>query len=470
LKGFTVSDSSQPDWVPRWAREAVFYHIYPLGFLGAPERNDPTGEPVPRLAELRRWYDHIVNLGVTAIYFGPLFESVSHGYDTTDYFHVDRRLGDDDLFKQIVDELHGRGLRVIIDGVFNHTGREFFAFKDLRERGRESVYHDWYFINWGADSAYGDGFAYQCWEGHENLPRLNLANEKVRAYIFEVARKWLGEVGVDGWRLDVAHEIAPEFWWEFRHECKAVHPDCFLLGELLHGDYRVWVAPDLLDSGTDYQLHRSFWRALNDRNLYEMQAVMERAVHPEWGVYRDLTLVNFLGNHDVTRIHSVLRDPRHYYVALILLMTVPGIPMIYYGEEVGMGGRKEDGDANLRRPMPLPDGKWPDEKRHIYPQVARLAAIHKEHPALIYGDFTALSAADTTYSFLRRHEREMAVVVVSIDEEVVPLTLDVGRAGVPDGTTFRDALDPQGGPYPVQDGSLHVDGVPSCWGRVLYTG
>ncbi|HEC24241.1 MAG TPA: alpha-amylase, partial [Chloroflexi bacterium] len=222
-----MSDRESSGWPPEWARRAIFYHIHPLGFFDAPPVNDRSSAPVPRLAELRRWYDHIAGLGVTAIYFGPLFESLTHGYDTVDYFQVDRRLGDIALLRQIVDELHGRGVRVILDGVFNHTGREFFAFQDIRRNGRASRYQDWYFINWAADSDYGDGFAYEYWADDRGLPRLNLDNPNVRAYFFEVARMWLGDVGVDGWRLDVAYEIGPSFWWEFRRVCKEVRPDSF---------------------------------------------------------------------------------------------------------------------------------------------------------------------------------------------------------------------------------------------------
>ena len=462
-----MSDRESSGWPPEWARRAIFYHIHPLGFFDAPPVNDRSSAPVPRLAELRRWYDHIAGLGVTAIYFGPLFESLTHGYDTVDYFQVDRRLGDIALLRQIVDELHGRGVRVILDGVFNHTGREFFAFQDIRRNGRASRYQDWYFINWAADSDYGDGFAYEYWADDRGLPRLNLDNPNVRAYFFEVARMWLGDVGVDGWRLDVAYEIGPSFWWEFRRVCKEVRPDSFLVGEMRGGDYRKWVAPDLLDSGTNYQLYRAIGNSLNRADYRELRSVMERAHHPEWGVFNDLVLFNFLGNHAVTRILSRLNDPRHVYAALILLMTAPGIPCLYYGDEVGMQGRREDGDEALRQPMPFPGEDWPDRERYLYTQIARLAAIRKEHPALIEGRFAVLEAADTVFSFLRKSPQETALIALNSGGAEAALRLPVGREGIPDGVAFRDVLDPAGGSYTVEGGHLTIEKLWPGWGRIL---
>jgi cyclomaltodextrinase len=457
----------QQSWVPGWAREAIFYHIYPLGFLGAPPQNDPEGEPVPRLADLRKWYDHIAGLGVNAIYFGPLFESVRHGYDTTDYFQIDRRLGDVALFRQIVGELHERGIRVILDGVFNHTGREFFAFRDIREHGQDSRYAGWYHVDWSGESSYQDGFAYECWEGHQSLPRLNLDNPDVRQYIFEVCRMWLGDVGVDGWRLDVAYEISPDFWWEFRRECKRINPDCLLLGEMIYGDYRTWVAPDLLDSGTDYQLYKAFWSSLNDANLWELKYALERAYHSEVGVFGELTLLNFLGNHDVTRILSKLEDPRHIYVALIMLFTVPGIPCLYYGDEIGLTGRKEEGDQALRRPMLPPDAEWPEQSGHLYREMARMVALRKRLPVLSYGRFAALEVTDTQFSFLRMKDNQVAVVALNAGDEEVAMAIPVGREGVGDGTRFRDALEPDAQTFTVTDGKIEIEPLWPYWGRVL---
>jgi cyclomaltodextrinase len=459
----------QLHWVPDWARRAVFYHIYPLGFLGAPRSNDRASAPTPRLAELRRWYDHLSALGVTAIYFGPLFESLSHGYDTTDYFSIDRRLGTNDLFREIVRELHARDLHVIVDGVFNHVGRDFFAFQDVRAHKGDSRYRNWFYIDWSGNSHYGDGFAYADWEGHQSLVKLNLTNPETRQYIFEVVCHWMGgdESGVDGWRLDVACEVGPDFWWEFRRVCKEAHPDCFLLGEVFRDDYRKWVAPDLLDSGTNYQLHKAILSSLNDANFWELKSVLERERHAEWGVYRDLMLLNFVGNHDVTRIRSALANPAHVYPALIFLLTAPGIPCLYYGDEVGLSGHKRDGDAALRTPMPDPDAPWPDDERALFETTRRLIAIRKSHSALIYGDWQPLETGSTTFSFLRCDERQLAVVVLNSGDQPIRLEIPTRRAGLADGITFRDVLDPEHPTYTVQDGQLTIEPVYPCWGRIL---
>ncbi len=453
-------------WLPDWASRAIFYHIYPLGFFGAPRRN-AGGDPVPRLAELRRWYDHIAGLGVTAIYIGPLFESVSHGYDTTDYFSVDRRLGDNNLLREIVDELHQRGIKVVLDGVFHHTGREFFAFQDIRRNGRDSAYRDWYFTNWAADSDYSDGFAYESWEGYQSLPKLNLGNPATRNYVFEVARNWLSDYHIDGWRLDVAEYVDPEFWWEFRRACKSANPESFLFGELVYGDYRKWIAPDLLDSGTNYQLYKSFVNAFNTNNLHELRAVMERASHPEWGVYKDLSLLNFLGNHDVTRILSLLKNPRNIYPALIMLMTAPGIPCLYYGDEVGMQGVKNHDDSALRQPMPSPGDTWPDSGHDLYRETARLAGLRQAHPALTFGSFMTLDVGPTTFAYLRQQSREWAIAALNTGTKPARLNLPLGAAGVPDGVQFEDALEPSQLATSVVGGRLDGLEVLPGWGRIL---
>ena len=210
--------------LPEWANDAVFYQIFPLGYFGAPTVNDGKSKVVPRLANIRNHYKHFQELGIDAVYFSPLFESGTHGYDTFDYFEIDRRLGDVKLFKEIVKELHEINVKVVLDGVFNHTGKGHFAFQDLMKNGAsDSEFANWYHVGvrrWDyegwCDARTGSSFSYDCWEGHPVLPRLNLAEPAVRNHIFDVAKFWLEEVGIDGWRLDVAHEIEPDFWREFR--------------------------------------------------------------------------------------------------------------------------------------------------------------------------------------------------------------------------------------------------------------
>lgn len=248
-----------PTPTPEWFDEGLMYQIYPLGtpgpggggfFGGVPAENDMVSPPTQKILLLRQWYTHLVNLGVTSIYFSPLFESETHGYDTVDYFMIDRRVGDLASFKTIVKELHELGIKVILDGVFNHTGRSFFAFQALVKAGANWAsceYKDWYFLSEG-NSTYDDAFAYRSWEGHEELPELNVENQQVKDYLFKVAKFWLGEVQVDGWRLDVAHELPPAFWRDFRTACTEANPEHILLGEVIHGDYNTWYVPQVVQS------------------------------------------------------------------------------------------------------------------------------------------------------------------------------------------------------------------------------
>jgi len=451
----------QPDpWAPAWARRAVFYHINPFGFLGAPPKNDLSGPVEPRLADLRAWYDHITGLGIDAICLGPVFQSLSGGRDVVDYLTVDRRLGDVDLLKQIVSELHERGVRVILDGGFHHTSRTFFAFRDLCHHKRDSRYAEWYLVDWSADGGHHDGFSYACGEENEELPRLNLDNADVRRHIFDAARYWLGEVGVDGWRLASAYDISPGFWWEFRRVCKTTRPDCFLLGELMHGDYRAHVAPDLLDSGTNYEGSVAVARSLVERSYCELQAVSERAWHSEWGVYKDLVLINSLGSGDTPRILAQVKEAAHVYPALIYLMTAPGIPCLYYGDEVGLRG-------DPHAPMPAPDSEWPDRERGLYDMMRRLIAIRKNHPALMFGDFSALAADDPAFAYLRRLDAHCAVIILNAGDRPAGLDLFVGEAGIPDGAVFYDALDEGHPEFRVRSGMLYVDSIPSAFGQIL---
>lgn len=306
-----------PTPTPKWFEDGILYQIYPLGtpgeagkgggfFGGVPAENDLKSPPTSKILEVAEWIDHLEHLGVTMIYFSPIFESETHGYDTVDYFQIDRRVGDLQSFKKVLELLHKRGIKVILDGVFNHTGRKFFAFKELVAAGAnwaQCPYKDWYFISEG-NSTYDDAFAYRSWEGHEELPELNVESEQVRDYLFKVAKFWLGEVGVDGWRLDVAHELPPSFWRDFRTACTEGNPEHVLLGEVIHGDYNTWVGPlkGLLHSGTNYQLSKALWSSLKDHNFWELTTSFNR----DLTLYRDMNLVNFLSNHDVARVATQL--------------------------------------------------------------------------------------------------------------------------------------------------------------------
>ncbi len=446
-----------------WAANSLFYHIYPLGLCGAPARNDFTAPPVPRLAEIHGWIPHLRELGITALYLGPLFESGSHGYDTTDYFRVDRRLGDHETLAELITALHDNGIRVILDGVFHHVGREFWAFRDLRERGAESAYRDWFGgVQFGAGSGHGDAFTYHGWRGHADLVKLNLRNPAVRSHLFDAVRMWTERFGIDGLRLDVAEDIDPDFLRDLASFCRDLRPDFWLLGEAIHGDYRRLAAPGMLDSATNYEVYKGLYSSHNDRNYHEIAHSLVRQFGGG-GMYRGLPLYNFADNHDVTRVASTLREPAHLYPLHLLLLTIPGVPSIYYGSEWGIGGTKRGGDDGPLRPrisgpqdaaqMPHPD---------IAPVISRLASIRQGSPALRHGDYEQLQVAAEQLAFARRADDDRVVVMVNAAAEPAGFRVAAPRGR---GERWLDLLEP-GVEFAAHDGRLTAE-VPPRWGRIL---
>ena len=455
------------DYVPDWAKRGIFYHIYPLGFFNAPKYNRDETMTVNRLANLRDYYDHFEKLGINVIQFGPVFESVSHGYDTIDYMKIDHRLGTNELFKTIVSELHKRGIKIIIDGVFNHVSREFDSFKDIQQYKQKSWRKHWHILDFARNSSYNDGFDYKNWEGHYELVRLNLKERDVRDHIFSVASYWLGEINIDGWRLDVAYQISSDFWRDFRRICKNVKSDCFLVGEMIHGPYTNWVGPDLLDAGTGYQVYKSTWSALNSNNMHELKAVLERSFHPEWGLFKNITLLNFLGNHDTTRIRSILQDERYLHPAFIFLFTTNGIPKIYYGDEIGMTGiKKEASDDDIRKPMPRPGDPWPKHGLAIFECVQKLIQIRKNNYGLIYGDLIPVHAENNLLSFLRQSTSQILLIIINNDVQTLQKKIPLWNQNL-NGAKFIELLE-QGGSkeFFVYENHLEAELFP-YWGRIL---
>ncbi len=324
-----------------WYDEAVFYHIYPLGLTGAPMEN-PYGTPEHRLNTLIPWISHIKETGFNAIYIGPLFESVGHGYETTDYKKLDSRLGTNEDLTQFVAECHSQGIRVILDGVFNHTGRDFFAFQDIKKNRESSPYRDWYCnVNFWGNNEYNDGFSYENWGGYNLLVKLNQHNPAVRDYICDVIRFWVSEFDIDGIRLDAADVLDFEYMKALRHVANEVKPDFWLMGEVIHGDYTRWVNEGTLHSVTNYNLHKALYSGHNDHNYFEIAHTVKRLYEMGGSRPDGLKLYNFTDNHDVERIFTRLNNKAHFTPVHILLYTLPGIPSVYYGSEFGIEGKKE---------------------------------------------------------------------------------------------------------------------------------
>lgn len=407
-----------------WYDEAIFYHIYPLGLCDAPREN-PYGEPVHRLNSLKPWIDHIKEIGCNAIYIGPLFESVGHGYETTDYKKLDSRLGDNKDLTDFVADCHAKGIRVILDGVFNHTGRDFFAFQDIQKNREASAYRDWYCnVNFGGNTEYNDGFSYENWGGYNLLVKLNQKNPAVRDYICDVIRFWVSEFDIDGIRLDAADVLDFEYMKALRHVANEVKPEFWLMGEVIHGDYTRWVNEGTLHSVTNYHLHKALYSGHNDHNYFEIAHTVKRLYEMGGNRPDGLKLYNFVDNHDVERIYTKLTDKAHMNPVHVLLYTLPGVPSIYYGSEFGLEGKKEShSDASLRPALRLDDFKDAIETNPYTNLIAKLGEIRSRVPALSYGDYRELLLTNRQYAFSRSIDGQTAVVTVNNDASDYVMTV-----------------------------------------------
>ncbi len=407
-----------------WANESVFYQIFPLGFCGAPLEND--GKEVSRIGKVADWAEHIQKLGANALYLSPVFESDRHGYDTRDYRKIDCRLGTNEDFAAVCKTLHDHGIKVVLDGVFNHVGRGFWAFRDVQEKKWDSPYKDWFHINFDGNSGYNDGFWYEGWEGHYELVKLNLKNPAVVDYLLESVRLWVEWFDIDGLRLDVAYCLEQDFLRRLREFTEQVKPEFFLVGETLHGDYNRWVGDGLLHSCTNYECYKGLYSSLNSMNLFEIVHSLKRQFGPEnWTLYKGKHLLCFADNHDVTRAASILTNPKHLPLIYGLLFGMPGIPCLYYGSEWGALGEKTHGsDDDLRPSFEQPE--WND----LTDQIAAMAKAHRKSDALCSGDFHDVLLTNHQTIFQRQTEKERVLVAINADDKPFTAHFDArcGRA------------------------------------------
>ena len=393
-----------------WAEHSVFYQIYPLGFCGAPREND--GVQVNRIEKIGGWAEHIQALGADAVYLCPIFDSDRHGYDTRDYRRLDPRLGSNEDFAQVCTTLHDHGIRVVLDGVFNHVGRGFWAFRDVQEKKWDSPYKDWFHISFDGNSNYNDGFWYEGWEGHFELVKLNLRNPAVVDYLLDTVKFWVEEFGIDGLRLDVAYCLDKDFLRRLRSFCDGLKPEFFLVGETLHGDYNQWVNDEMLHSCTNYECYKGLYSSFNSMNLFEIVHSLKRQFGPEqWTLYKGKHLLCFADNHDVSRVASILQNPEHLPLLYGVLFGMPGIPSLYYGSEWGAQADKSQGDDGLRPCFDHPE--WNELTRRI----AAMAKAHKESEALCWGDFQDVVLTNKQAIFQRRTDNERVLVAVNADSQ-----------------------------------------------------
>lgn len=402
-----------------WAYESVFYQIYPLGFCGAPFEND--GQLESRILKVIDWIPHIEKLGANAIYFSPVFESDTHGYNTRDYMKIDVRLGTNEDFKKVCDKLHEAGIKVVLDGVFNHVGRGFWAFQDVLKNRWDSPYKDWFHISFDGNSNYNDGLWYEGWEGNYDLVKLNLRNEEVIGHIFSAIKGWIEEFDIDGLRLDVAYCLDHDFLKRLRQYVAELKEDFFLVGETLHGDYKQWMNDEMCHSVTNYECYKGLFSSFNSMNMFEICHSLARQFGPEdWTLYKGKHLLSFVDNHDVSRIASNLSNENHLPLIYALAFGMPGIPCVYYGSEWGAKADKSEGDPALRAYFEAP----------VYGELAqwisKLAEAKKNSRALNYGNYRNVVLTNHQCIFERACDEERVLVAINASDQPYTAHFDAG--------------------------------------------
>ena len=390
-----------------WAYNSIFYQIYPIGFCGAPVHND--GVCVPRIRKLMDWSEYLQTLGVDSILLNPIFGSDNHGYDTRDFKTIDCRLGTNEDFKEVCEDLHKHNVKIVLDGVFNHVGRGFWAFKDVQEKKWDSPYKDWFHISFDGNSCYDDGFWYEGWEGHFELVKLNLQNPAVVDYLMECVKYWIDEFGIDGLRLDVAYSLDHNFMRRLRSYTQELKPDFALIGEVLFGDYNIIVNDEMLHSCTNYECYKGLYSSFNCMNMFEIAHSLHRQFgSDQWCIYRGKHLMTFVDNHDVTRLASILTNKKHIPLAYGLLMGMPGIPCLYYGSEWAEPGEKApDNDYALR---PCFEEPKPNELTEF---IKKLIRVRQESDALCNGSYKNVVIQNHQLVFERCSEKERVIVAIN---------------------------------------------------------
>jgi len=456
---------------PQWVQQAILYHIFPLGALGAEIRNpwvsdDTSRPPLHRIRDLVRWIPHLQQMGVNTLLLGPIWNSESHGYDTVELGQPDPRLGSREDYKWTFSQFKKNGFRLVLDAVFNHVGRHFPKFQSILQLKQQSPWKHWFSgLDFKPGSPYGDDVFYDTWDGHWKLVKLRLDQSEVRQYLLDQVGQWIAEYEIDGLRLDAADTIDPAFWPLLRSHTSTIKPDFWLFGEQVFGDYRNIAGPQSLHGTTNYECYKGFWSSANETNMHEVAHSLKRQ-YQDPGIYNDLVLVNFLDNHDVDRIASKMRVPSRLYPLHILLLTLPGVPALYYGSEFGLLGTKEKTSDWPLRPHLDPAGMHLQGTQPNLPQeIQRLTTLRYNFPALTQGSYREIGVGPDWLVFERTLHDQTVVVAISISPNPQSQTIALPKNGcwkdVLNGDTFEAESS--------QDGkaSKLVISIPACWGRVL---
>ena len=400
---------------PEWIKKSAVYHIYPLGFCGCERtRAQLTGEPVNRIRKIAEWIPHLKAMHINAVYLGPVFESAAHGYDTSDYRKIDARLGTNEDFAAVCKALHENGIRIILDGVFNHVGREHHAFKDVKENRNNSKYCGWFCgLNFGGNSPYNDGFWYEGWNNCYDLVKLNLRNNEVVEYLLDAVKMWIEEWDIDGIRFDAADCLDNDFIKRIHSFTRSMKPDFWLMGEIIHGDYRRWANPEMFDCVTNYQCYKGIYSSHNDRNYFEIA----HSIEYQLGQYGDIYMYNFVDNHDVARLASQLSDYDRIRCCYTMLYTMYGVPSVYYGSEFGIKGAKghgADADVAIRPCLELDDIQGRDDI--LFDHICKLGAIRSELPALRSGSYKKLDLKNQTFLYQREKDGQIVYIALNVSD------------------------------------------------------
>lgn len=412
----------------QWVNKATVYHIFPLGLCGAPRWNEGEKTAGSRILSVLNWIPHIKELGCNTVLFGPFFQSLSHGYDTSDYFKTDCRLGSKEDFQKVFAALHDNGIRILLDGVFNHVGRGFWAFNDLQQKREQSAYRDWFVnVNFSQSSSSGDPFSYELWEGNPGLVKLNLRNETVCNHLLDAVKMWMNDFQIDGLRLDAADCVDKSFWKKLHTFTKHIQPDFWLMGEIIHGNYTDWANEEMLDATTNYECWKGIYSSHNDRNYFEIAYSLNRQFGKS-GIYKHLDLYSFLDNHDVNRIATQLNDSKNLKNAYTMLFTIPGVPSIYYGSEFALTGEKRggvDGDDAVRPSLDIK--KLSRESSELIPHIQKLTELRKANKALQTGKYKEILVRNEQLVYVRELDDNYVMICLNCSDHPKNLNFQYNR-------------------------------------------
>lgn len=450
------------------------YHVFPLGALRETEdvrdsKANTNRAKYRNIRQLTALIPHLQSLRADSILLGPVFKSETHGYDVTDMYQVDPRMGNNDDLKKMVSDFHDAGFQVFFDAVWNHSSRHHFAYRDLREKGQNSTYAGWYRNpRFNTPNLCGDSFTVDCWAGFQELPAFNLRNPEVERELIHCAEFWMDEFGIDGIRIDAAEDMDREFLRHLATACHQKRGDFWMMGEVVFGDPRRWLEAGL-NSVTNYQTYKSCWSSINDKNMFELAYNLNQLFDDRGGSCKGARLQLFNENHDVSRIYSILKNKADNFVQHLLFYTMPGVPTIYYGEEFARNAVKGGSDDwNLRPSFDEIDQGIPAGQENLLVEIRRLAAIRMDCDALREGGYMQEMVRPEQLAFWRTHQKSNALVIINLQDVPVPLEINTSHAPCPNNSrneSWKDLLDPSQN-LVAKNGKLNLQ-IPAKWGRIL---